>query len=141
MTMLQKRKWRRGRPRSEQMKRADVPWAMKLPDGRTLAVEIPGRWTREDRDGSIVLLPDAIKYLDHLQVAFSPLRVPPSPGYITTLREALGLTQAEMGRRAKVGKLTVSKWEMGILRPSPASLEKIEALRQQAIRKGVDMAG
>ena len=114
---------------------------MRLPDGRTLAVEIPGRWTAEDRDGSALLLPDAVRFLDRLQVLFSRLATPPSPGYITTLREALGMTQAEMARRAGVGKLTVSKWETGLLRPSPTSLQKLETLRQHAIRDGVELPG
>ncbi len=141
MATLQKKTWRRGRPRAQQVQRADVPWAMKLPGGRTLAVEIPGRWTAEDRDGSTLLLPDAVRFLDRLQVLFSCLRTPPSPGYITVLREALGMTQAEMARQAGVGKLTVSKWEIGLLRPSATSLQKIEALRQRAIKDGVELAG
>lgn len=142
MAVLPKTKsWRRGRQRSQRVQRAGVPFTTRLADGRTLAVEIPGRWVAEDRDGSTVLLPEAVRFVDHLQVAFSKLRLPPSPGYITTLREALGMTQAEMGRRVGVAKLTVSKWEMGLLRPGAASLEKIEAMRQKAIRGGMELAG
>lgn len=140
-TVAKAKGWRRGRRRSQRVRQADVPFTTRLPDGRTLAVEIPGRWMAEDRDGSAVLLPEAVRFVDHLQVAFSKLRLPPSPGYITTLREALGMTQAEMGRRVGVAKLTVSKWEMGRLRPGAASIQKIEAMRQKAIRDGLELAG
>lgn len=120
--------------------RPDVPWTMRLADGRTIAVEIPGRWTTQDRDGSLALLPPAVRFLDQLQVAFSPLRTPPSPPYIRTLREALGLTQTELGARVGVAKITVSRWERGDLRPGPQSLAKLDALRRHCIKEGIALS-
>ena len=40
-------------------------------------------------------------FLDRLRALFMPLDRPPSPGFLRTLREALGLTQAEFGARAE----------------------------------------
>jgi hypothetical protein len=87
---------RRGPKPAAQLLRPDFPFTMCLPDGRVLFVEVPGRWTTEDRDGSVALLPDAVRFLDRLQaLAMSALDRPPSPGYITSLREGLGLTQKD----------------------------------------------
>lgn len=58
-----------------------------------------------------------------------------------TLREALGLTQAEFGRRIGVEKMTVWRWEKGKLRPGNESIEAIESLRREAARNGVLLAG
>jgi hypothetical protein len=51
---------RRGRPGRLELARPDVPYAMKLPDGRTLYVEVPGRWTVSDRGGQIGFLPAGV---------------------------------------------------------------------------------
>jgi transcriptional regulator with XRE-family HTH domain len=67
----------------------------------------------------------------------SALEHPPSPGYITRLREGLGLTQKELGLRIGVDKMTVSRWERGTLRPSGESLAALEKARREAVRKGV----
>ncbi len=120
--------------------RPDVPWTMRLADGRTIAVEIPRRWTTHDRDGSLALLPPAVRFLDQLQVAFSPLRTPPSPAYIRTLREALSLTQTQLGDRLGVAKITVSRWERGDLRPGAQSLAKLDALRRHCIKEGIALS-
>ncbi|MEW6250590.1 MAG: helix-turn-helix domain-containing protein [Planctomycetota bacterium] len=115
---------------------------MKLPDGRVLYVEIPGRWTATDRGGETVLLPEAVEFLDHLQaLAMSALTRPPTPGHITALREALGLTQEDFGRRLGVHKLSVSRWERGVARPGRAALQRLETLRRAAVRRGVVLAG
>src|SRR5271154_74062 len=113
---------RRGVLPSRQLNRPDVPWTMKLPDGRTVVVEIPGRWTTIDRDGTLAFLPEAVRFIDRVQVLCSETNRPPSPGYILTLREALGLTQAEMGQKLGVNKLTVSRWERGALRPGDMAI-------------------
>jgi hypothetical protein len=73
------------------LSRPDFPYTLKLPDGRTLYVEVPGRWMTTDRSGEPAFLPPAVKFLDQVQaLAMSALSRPPSPGYLTTLREALG---------------------------------------------------
>jgi len=114
---------------------------MKLPDGRTLYIEVPGRWTSTDRSGETTFLPEAVRFLDQVRVlAMKPVRKP-GPGYITTLREALGLTQAELGKRLGVDKMSVSRWERGVIRPSSESLGALETLRREAVRKGVLLPG
>jgi DNA-binding transcriptional regulator YiaG len=128
---------RRGRPPAAQLSTPDFPYTMKLPDGRTLFVEVPGRWMTRDRDGSPAFLPDAVRFLDRIQALAQRLDRPPSPGFVTSLREALGLTQAEFGERIGVDKMTVSRWERGALRPSDESLKALEDLRKRATRSGV----
>jgi len=115
----------------------DLPYTMKLPDGRTLYVEVPGRWVAADRDGQPAFKPQAVDFLDRVRALAVKLDRPPSPGYITALREALGLTQQEFGERVGVDKMTVSRWERGALRPSDESLGAIENLRRGAVRHGV----
>lgn len=116
----------------------DYPYVMKLKDGRMIYVEVPGRWTVRDRSGEIGFLPPAVKLLDHIQVlAMSMTSRPVTPGYLKTLREALGLTQTQMGERVGVDKMTVWRWEQGQLKPSKESLAALEKLRRQTVRKGV----
>lgn len=114
---------------------------MKLPDGRTLFVEVPGRWTVEDRGGEIAFLPEGVRFLDRIRALAMKLDRAPSPGYVTALREALGLTQAEIGERIGVDKMTVSRWERGTLRPSDESLAALERLRKASIQKGIVIPG
>ena len=131
---------RRGRRPAPQLSRPDYPFTAKLPDGRTLFVSIPGRWTTTDRSGETVFLPPAVRFIDRicaLAMSLDDAKRPPSPGFVTTLREALGLTQAEFGARIGVDKMTVSRWERGTLRPSAASLAAMERIRAEAVRKGV----
>ena len=130
-------KKRRGRPPAAQLSKPDLPFTMKLPDGRMLFVEVPGRWVTTDRDGSPALLPEAVRFLDRIQALAQRLDRPPSPGFITSLREAMGLTQAEFGERIGVDKMTVSRWERGALKPSDESLAALEDLRRRAVRRGV----
>ena len=134
---VQPKSRRRGRPPAAQLARPDLPFTMKLPDGRTLYVEVPGRWVTEDRDGSPALLPDAVQFLDRVQALAQRLDRPPSPGFITSLREALGLTQKELGEQLGVDKMTVSRWERGALKPSDESLAAVDDLRRRAVRRGV----
>lgn len=133
---------RRGTRPDPALARPDFPYTMKLPDGRTLLVEIPGRWVSADRDGSPVFLPDAVRFLDHIRaVAGGSLAQAPSPGYLTALREGLGMTQTEFGETVGVTKLTVSRWERGTLRPGPGPLVEIEKLRKTSLRRGVVIPG
>ncbi|MBI1851047.1 MAG: helix-turn-helix domain-containing protein [Planctomycetes bacterium] len=60
---------------------------------------------------------------------------------MAALRDALALTQKEMGELIGVNKLTISRWERGTLRPSPESIRALERLRKTAARKGVLVAG
>ena len=133
---------RRGpRKRTTHPARPDFPYTMRLPDGRTLCVEIPGRWVTADRDGTPAFLPEGVAFLDRLRALFvSTLDRAPSPGYITRLREGLGVTQKQFGQRIGVDKMTVSRWERGSMRPSSEAVKAIEKLRRQAVRHGVTLA-
>ena len=135
------RKWRRGRPRPEGLSRPDVPYTMKLADGRLLYVEVPGRYTATDRSGRVAFTPEGVRFLDRIRALRMEASRAPSPGYITSLREALGLTQQELAVRLGVNKLTVSRWERGTLRPGRASLEALRRLRQEAVSQGVVLPG
>ncbi|HSW46607.1 MAG TPA: helix-turn-helix domain-containing protein [Phycisphaerae bacterium] len=129
---------RGGTTPNPQLGNPDYPFTMKLPDGRILFVEVPGRWVTRDRSGKPAFLPQAVKLLDRIQaLAMSVLDRPPSPGYIVSLREALGLTQEDFGTRLGVDKMTVSRWERGTVRPGGSSLVALERVRREAIRKGV----
>ena len=132
---------RRGRPSPPALSRPDVPYTMKLPDGRTIYVEVPGRWTVTDRSGQVGFLPPAVRFLDRLRAMSMKLNRAPSPGYITTLREALGMTQEQFGQKIGVNKLTVSRWERGTLRPGPDPIKRMEKLRQEAVSQGVVLPG
>ena len=119
----------------------DLPYAMKLPEGGTLIVGVPQRWTTRDRGGELLFLPDGVKFLDRVRAMALELKRRPSPGYILTLREAMGMTQAEFARELGVDKLTVSRWERGVLRPSEESAAAIQKLRRDKLRRGVVLAG
>jgi len=132
---------RRGRKPAAQLTRPDYPYTMRLPDGRTLCVEVPGRWTTADRDGTPAFLPEGVAFLDRMRALFiSTLDRAPSPGYVTRLREGLGMTQAQFGERIGVDKITVSRWERGTMKPSTPALKAIEKLRKQWLRRGVTVS-
>jgi len=121
---------RRGFPQRRKPARPDYPYTMRLADGRTLFVEVPGKWVTADRDGRPAFTAGGVRFLDRVRVLALRLDRTPSPGYITTLREALGLTQKELGERIGVDKMSVSRWERGRLRPSDESLAALERLRR-----------
>ncbi|MDO8629042.1 MAG: helix-turn-helix domain-containing protein [Phycisphaerales bacterium] len=137
MTTHAEPKRRRGRPPAAQLANPDLPYTMKLPDGRTLYVEVPGRWVTADRDNKPAFLPGAVDFLDRVRALAVTLDRPPGPGFITALREALGLTQKEFGEELGVDKMTVSRWERGALKPSDESLAALDDLRRRAVRRGV----
>lgn len=141
MATITRRAQRRGRKPSLRLARPDFPYTMRLPDGRTVCLEIPGRWVTADRDGTPAFLPPAVAFLDRIRALYmSALDRPPSPGYITALREGLGLTQGKLGEQVGVAGMTVSRWERGTLRPSAESLKALEKLRREALRRGVVVA-
>ena len=133
LTPARRRAW----DRRIRVARPDLPYTMKLPDGRTLYLEVPGRWVRTDRGGSPAFMPAAVEFLDRVRALAAKLDSPPSPGFIAALREALGATQAEFGEQLGVDKMTVSRWERGSLRPSDDSIKAIHRLRRKALRRGV----
>jgi DNA-binding XRE family transcriptional regulator len=119
---------------------SDQPYLMRLADGRRLAVEVPARWVRYDRSGDVGFTMDGVRFLDRLRALFSPMKTPPSPGFIRSLRQALDLTQTEFGKSMGVDKLTVSRWERGELRPGKRSLRALQKIRASAVRKGISLS-
>jgi len=134
-----KRQTKRG-SRKRDAGQDDVPYTMQLPDGRTVFVLIPAKWCGHDRDGELTFKPEAVRLLDRVRVMAMNVPQAPSPGFIRTLREALGLTQAQFGERVGVDKLTVYRWERGMVKPSDESAKAIDKLRRAAGRKGVVIA-
>jgi len=118
-----------------------VPYVMMLPDGRTLFVEVPRRMTKVDRGGELGFTPEGVRFLDRLRALATPLGCAPSPAYLATLRDALGLTQEELGARIGKSALTVSRWERGTLRPGKDSLAALGKVLAKAKRDGVVLPG
>lgn len=119
----------------------DMPYTMKLPDGRTVFVEVPGRYCVRERGGKPGFTPAGARFLDRVMVMAAKVPPAPTPAYIRTLREALGLTQTQFGQRVGVDKMTVWRWERGQIKPRGNSLKGVEAMRRAAVQKGVLLAG
>ncbi|HWE02920.1 MAG TPA: helix-turn-helix domain-containing protein [Tepidisphaeraceae bacterium] len=112
---------------------------MKFSDGRTVAVEVPGRMVVRDRAGETAFTPDGVRFLDHLRALFMPLDRAPSPAFIRRLREALGMSQHAFGVKVGVNKPTVARREWGKLTPSKKSIRAIQSIRAAAVRRGVSL--
>jgi DNA-binding transcriptional regulator YiaG len=115
----------------------DVPFTARLPDGRTLFVLVPAKWCELDADGEVLFKPEAARFLDRVQAMAQTVRDKPTPGMIRSLREAMGLTQAELGERLGVTNITVYRWEAGMVAPNAAAVKRLEKLRRDAGRRGV----
>ncbi len=122
---------------AKHMRNPDYPYTMKLPDGRTVYVEVPGRWVRSDRGGEPAFMLEAVAFLDRVRALAMKLPSVPSPGFLVSLREGLGLTQKKFGEAVGVESMTVSRWERGTLHPSGPSLAANAKLRREAVRSGV----
>lgn len=120
---------------------ADVPYTIKLSDGRRVYVEVPGRWTGFDRSGKIAFTAEGMRFLDRIRALMMRNDAIPTPGFLRSLREAMGLTQLQLAGKLGVNKLTVSRWERGALRPGPKSIKALRALRDRSVRQGVLLAG
>lgn len=118
----------------------DVPYTMRLPDGRTLLVLLRGEWCELDVSGELLFKPEAVRFLDRIRVMAVKMPAKPTAGFILTLREALGLTQVELGEKIGVDSMTVSRWERGTVKPGPAAVKALEKLRREVGRKGVTIA-
>lgn len=115
------------------------PYLFRLPDGRMLFVEVPSRMTDRDRGGELVFTLEGVRFLDRVRALAMRAPASPSPAYLATLREALGMTQQELGRRIGRSKLTISRWERGTLRPSREALGRFYALAAGLKRRGIDL--
>jgi DNA-binding transcriptional regulator YiaG len=133
--------YRRGRPRRPELDAADLPYTMKLADGRTVYVEVPGRMVTRDRSGETAFTPEGVRFLDHVRALATNLEGMPSPAFITALREAAGMTQEELGRRVGRHKLSVARWEWGTLHPDAEALERLRKLTRELKSAGVVLPG
>ncbi|MBE3097271.1 MAG: helix-turn-helix domain-containing protein [Planctomycetes bacterium] len=118
-----------------------MPYAMTLPGGQTLFVEVPARMAARDRGGQPAFTPEGVRFLDRVRALASDLGAPLSPALITSLREAAGITQKELGKRIGRDKLTVSRWECGTVRPSKEALARLARLFRQLKASGVLLPG
>jgi DNA-binding transcriptional regulator YiaG len=118
----------------------ELPYMLPLEGGRMLAVALRAEWLKPDRTGQPLLLPAAVRVLDRLRAVFAD-QEKVTPGFIISLREGMGLTQAEFSSELGVSKMTVSRWECGRMRPSPAAVQAIIKLQARARRKGVMIDG
>jgi DNA-binding transcriptional regulator YiaG len=118
---------------------SDLTYAIQTDDG-ILAISLKAEWLRADPDGQPLLGPQAVRTLDRLRATFyTPNKV--TPGFILSLREAMGLTQTEFGRRLNVTKMTISRWECGTMRPTKAAVKAILVLQDEARHAGVKIDG
>jgi DNA-binding transcriptional regulator YiaG len=118
----------------------DLPYVVSFGCEGMLAIALKAAWLKPDRLGRPLLLPPAIRALDRLRAVFSN---PPSltPGFIISLRQALGLTQSQFGRHVGASKMTVSRWERARMRPGRAAAAAIRRLQARARRRGVKIDG
>ena len=118
----------------------DLPYIMPLGERGMLAISLRADWLKPDRSGRPLLLPQAVRALDRLRAAFTA-QDQLTPGFIVSLREAIGLTQEQFGRKVGVSKMTVSRWECGKMRPSASTAAAIRNLQARARRQGVKIDG
>lgn len=118
----------------------EVPHVMRLHDGRTVLVLVPGDACVVDESGQVAFLPAAVRLLDRVRTAAGSVPADPSPAYIRTLREALSLTQSQLAAKLHVDKMTVARWEWGKSKPTAAKVKALDRLRRALGRKGVIIA-
>ena len=132
---------RRGRPADPALRLRGLPYTMRLQDGRTVFVEIPRRMVASDRSGEPAFTPEGVRFLDRVRSLALEPAAPPSPAFLVSLRQALGLTQAELGSRIGRNRLTISRWERGSMRPGDQAIQKLYALARSMKHAGVVLAG
>ena len=76
----------------------DLRYVVPFGDNEMLAILLPAAWLKADRSGRPLLLPPAVRALDRLRAMFTNQRTI-TPGFIVSLREAIGLTQEQFGRK------------------------------------------
>ena len=118
----------------------DLPYVVPFGESGMLAITLRAAWLKPDRSGQPLLLPPAVRALDRLRAVFAAQNQV-TPGFIISLREALGLTQEQFGRKLHVSKMTVSRWECGRMRPSHATSDAIRKLQSRTQSEGVRIDG
>ena len=87
----------------------DLPYVIPFGANGTLAIALRAEWLKSDRAGNPLLLPPAVRAMDQLHAVFSR-QSEMTPGFIVSLREAMGLTQEQFAGKVSVSKMTVSRW-------------------------------
>ncbi len=108
----------------------DLPYVISFGPGSMLAIALRAEWLKADRSGQPLLLPPAVRAIDRLRAVFTNQQRL-TPGFIISLREAMGLTQTEFGRKLGVSKMTVSRWECGRMRPAAPRPARSASCRQK----------
>jgi DNA-binding transcriptional regulator YiaG len=119
---------------------SDLPFVLSLGDQAMLAISLPAAWLQADRSGEPLLLPPAVRAVDRLRALFADQKQI-TPGFIVSLREAMGLTQEQFSRKLAVSKMTVSRWECGRMQPSEAAIAAIRRIQRKARKAGVIIDG
>jgi DNA-binding transcriptional regulator YiaG len=140
-TRITRKSRQAGRAARRELLAPGIPYTMKLSDGRTVFVEVPARMATRDRSGELAFMPEGVHFLDRVRALALQPGHRPSPAYLATLRESLGLTQAQVGRLVGRNKLTVSRWECGAISPSAEALHRLYALARKKKEAGVVLAG
>lgn len=118
----------------------DLPYVVPFGEHGMLAITLRAEWLRPDRSGRPLLLPPAVRALDRLRAVFAS-QDKLTPGFIVSLREAMGLTQEQFGRELGVSKMTVSRWECGRMKPGLSTAAAIRDLQARAQNNGVKIDG
>ena len=114
----------------------DLRYVVSLGKNGILAISLPAAWLKADRSGQPLLRPSAVLALDRLRALFVE-QDEITPGFIVSLREAVGLTQEQFGKQLGVAKTTVSRWERGRMRPSAEKIAAMRRLQRHARKRGV----
>lgn len=133
-------RYRTSRARARHPEETGIPYTMKLADGRTLFVEVPARMATADRGGEIAFTPEGVRLLDRVRALASDFDAP-SPALLVALREAAGMTQEQLGRELGRDKLTISRWECGVMRPGRESVQRLKRLFRKLRQRGVVLPG
>ncbi len=118
----------------------DLPYVVPLGEHGMFAISLRAAWPKADRSGQPLLLPPAVRALDRLRAVFTT-QEKFTPGFIVSLRQAVGLTQEQFARKLGVSKMTVSRWECGRMHPSSSTAATIHHLQARARHKGVKIDG
>ncbi|MEM6560155.1 MAG: helix-turn-helix domain-containing protein [Planctomycetota bacterium] len=116
-------------------------YALKLAEDRHILIELPASSIAFGPDGDLLLRPEAVRLLERARAALSDMPDQPSKGMIRRFREAMSLTQKELGDAIGVDKLTVSRWERGEIRPRLSAVKAMRKLRAKRARTGLAVDG
>ena len=118
----------------------DLPYTVSFGENAMLAISLRAAWLKADKSGRPLLLPPAVRTMDRLRAVFTTQQKI-TPGFIISLREAMGLTQQQFGRKLGVTKMTISRWERGRMRPSRSMVAAIRGLQARLRATGVRIDG